>query len=470
MEVDLIILRDYQLKSVEQLKQKFINGKKRVCLCLPTGSGKTKIFVSIANSAIEKGKKVMICVHRKELKKQAENQTSATVEMVETLNNKIKRGEIDINSFDLIILDEIHVGNFRKILETFTGFVIGCTATPISAHKDFPLKKLLEDIVCPISIAELIENNRLAKPQTFARVPSGLASLKKVGGEYSEKSQNLVFNSLVVYHGLVDDYIQNCNGKKALVFCCSIDHATNVYNAFIDKGLNAFIVHSKFKDEFRDAAIKNFSESTDGIMINCSILTTGFDEPSIEVVMINRATTSVSLWLQMIGRGSRTMPHKNTFQIFDYGENYKRLGMWEDDRDWNKIFFSDKKKKEGAMPTKMCPSCGYINKVMSVNCENEKCDYIFESTKKEIAKSELQEITSKGAIGKKLYSLSKSEILALAIKKSWKIMYVERLIYHLFGHQELIKFFDEANRKPYYRELRFNTYSKDLPLFNYIIK
>lgn len=462
-------LRDYQIKAVDEIKRKFINGKKRVCLCLSTGAGKTVIFSSIANASIDKGKKVLICVHRLELKKQAEKTTTATIEMVETLNNKIKNGLIDINLFDLVIIDEVHICSFRKVFDTFNGYLIGCTATPISSNKDLPLKDFLEDIVNPISIQELIDNNRLASPRTFARVPLNLSTLKKIGGEYSEKSQNIVFNSLTVYTGLVEDYISNCNNKKAIVFCCSISHSENVYNAFIERGINAFLVHSKLKE--RETIIKAYSESTNGVMINCGILTTGYDEPTIEVVMVNRATASIPLWLQMVGRASRTTPYKNEFEIYDYGENYKRLGRWEDDRDWFQIFFNDKKIKPlGIAPNKMCPKCGYVNPVMAVECKNPKCNHIFESTKKEIEKTQLLEITSASAIGKKLYSLSKNEILALAEKKKWKLMYVERLIYHLFGLQELNKFFDTKQRKQYYRELRINTYSNEVPPFNYTIK
>jgi superfamily II DNA or RNA helicase len=461
-------LRDYQLKAVEQVKEKLIQGKKRICLCLPTGAGKTVIFSSIANQSINKGKKVLIAVHRKELKKQAESKTSADVYMVETLNNLIKSDAIDINNYDLLIIDEVHIGNFRKVIEKYNGYIIGCTATPISSKKDFPLKQLLEDIVNPVSIPELIESNRLSKPRTFARVPNNMNLLKKVGSDYSEKSQNLVFNSLVVYTGLVEDYLKNCNNKKTIVFCCSISHSINVYNAFIDSNVNAFLVHSKLKENERDDIIKEFSESTNGVMVNCGILTTGYDEPTIEVVMINRATASVPLWLQMVGRGSRITETKKEFFIYDYGENYKRLGMWEDYRDWFNIFFDDKKSKKGIAPTKDCPKCGYINFARAVECEN--CNYVFQSTKKEVEKTELQEILVNNAIGKKLYTLTLNEIFALAEKKKWKLMYVERLIYHIFGKAQLNDFFDKSNRKPYYRELRFNKYSNEVPPFNYIIK
>ena len=138
-------LYDYQLLAVNQLREK-MRYHKRVCLCLPTGGGKTIIFSDIANKAIEKGKCVMVCVHRSELKQQAEKTSNATVVMVETLNNQIKAGKIDINLFDLIIIDEVHIGNFRKVLETYDGYVIGATATPVTINKLYPLCNLLNDI------------------------------------------------------------------------------------------------------------------------------------------------------------------------------------------------------------------------------------------------------------------------------------------------------------------------------------
>ena len=87
-------LYDYQLLAVNQLREK-MREHKRVCLCLPTGGGKTIIFSDIANKAIEKGKRVLVCVHRNELKEQAQRTTNATVVMVETLNNQIKANKIE---------------------------------------------------------------------------------------------------------------------------------------------------------------------------------------------------------------------------------------------------------------------------------------------------------------------------------------------------------------------------------------
>lgn len=212
-------LYDYQIDAVNQLREK-MRDHKRVCLCLPTGGGKTIIFSDIANKAIEKGKKVLVCVHRSELKEQAEKTSNATVVMVETLNNQIKAKKININLFDLIIIDEVHIGNFRKVLETYDGYVIGATATPVTTNKLHPLAKLLNDIVIPTTIGKLIQLGRLSNPKTFARVPDNFKDLKKVGGEYSEKSQNDVFNNRQVFNGLITDYKERLISKKGIIFCC----------------------------------------------------------------------------------------------------------------------------------------------------------------------------------------------------------------------------------------------------------
>ena len=83
-------LYDYQELAVNQLREK-MRDHKRVCLCLPTGGGKTIIFSHIANAAVSKNKRVLIVVHRTELKSQAEKTANATVVMVEKLNNLIKK-------------------------------------------------------------------------------------------------------------------------------------------------------------------------------------------------------------------------------------------------------------------------------------------------------------------------------------------------------------------------------------------
>lgn len=75
-------------------------------------------------------------------------------------------------------------------------------------------------------------------------------------------------------------------------------------------------------------------------MSSVSILTTGFDEPTVDTIILNRATRSLTLYYQMIGRGSRILKNKNTFNVIDLGNNFHRFGMWGANLNWQKIFKS----------------------------------------------------------------------------------------------------------------------------------
>ncbi len=81
-----------------------------------------------------------------------------------------------------------------------------------------------------------------------------------------------------------------------------------------------------------------FKNTPDATLSSVGILTTGFDEPTIETIIINRATKSLALYFQMIGRGSRIFKEKKTFSILDIGNNLSRFGLWTSNVDWQAIF------------------------------------------------------------------------------------------------------------------------------------
>ena len=159
-------LRPYQSKAINLTREAFKKSK-RVVLCLPTGAGKSIIFSTIARITAENGKRVLILTHRTELKSQAEGYgnkgESITVVMIETFWNRVKKSHVNPADFDLVIIDEAHIGNFRKVVEVLPDsvYLIGATATPLSKPK---MRTLYHDIVCPVGISELIEQGYLARP------------------------------------------------------------------------------------------------------------------------------------------------------------------------------------------------------------------------------------------------------------------------------------------------------------------
>jgi superfamily II DNA or RNA helicase len=156
------------------------------------------------------------------------------------------------------------------------------------------------------------------------------------------------------------DLFQAINRRvgKTIVFTSSIAQTKEIYYDLYGRP-NVFMVHSKMTPKEREYVVSKYLRTPDAIMINCGILTAGFDDPSIETVIVYRATTSMPLWLQMCGRGSRIIPNKkDTFQIFDLGNNAERLLAWEANRDWKTIFkLQGRNLKDKEAPMKKCVNC-----------------------------------------------------------------------------------------------------------------
>ena len=466
------MLRPYQVDSVGQVGAAFASGYKRVILCLPTGAGKTVIFSDIAARAAAKGKRVAILTHRRELLSQAGRLNSCDVLMVETLNNQIKRG-LDLGQYDLLVVDEAHIGNFRKVLDGFEGFVIGATATPVSSP---PLKEQYNAIVCPVGIESLIREGWLAVPKTYAMHPVDTSKLQTARGEYTEASLDDAFNKPKVYEGVVQEFVKKWAQSKAIVFCVNISATINTADAF-SKELGAgrvYAVHSKQSPQERTQIIDAFTASRQGILVNCGIATTGFDCPDIEVVVVNRATKSVALWLQMVGRASRRTEQKEAFTILDFGENVTRLGFWQEPRDWANLFEHPKKKGEGVAPVKDCPACGFVAYASARICAN--CGAEFAPNPKTEAEvlAELKEMQYK-ALGKlegrKIYDIAQNsaDLFELQRVKKYKQAFIERVLYFA-NYSELQRFWRSKGYTDGYRWRKERDFAEGAPVKNFTIR
>ena len=466
------MLRDYQIDSVAQVGAAFREGSKRVILCLPTGAGKTVIFSDIAARAASKGKRVGIVTHRRELLSQAGRLNSCDILMVETLNNRIKKG-LDLSQYDLLVIDEAHIGNFRKVLDKFNGFVIGATATPVSNP---PLKEQYNAIVCPIGIEQLIAQGWLATPHTYAMHPVDTSQLATARGEFTEASLDDAFNRPKVYEGVVKEFCSKWRDKKAIVFCVNISATINTAQAFaaeLGEG-RVYAVHSKQSPIERADMIEDFIASKYGILVNCGIATTGFDCPDIEVVVVNRATKSVALWLQMVGRASRTTPSKSAFTILDFGENVTRLGFWQEPRDWAFLFSNPKKKGEGVAPVKDCAACGFVAYASARICSN--CGAEFPKPKQTeedvIATLKLLNYQNKAKLeGRRLYDIAQNpaDLYELQRVKKYKQAYIERVLYFA-NYPELQRFWRSKGYTEHYKNRKERSFAEGFPVNNFTVR
>jgi superfamily II DNA/RNA helicase len=149
-----------------------------------------------------------------------------------------------------------------------------------------------------------------------------------------------LYNSLTMQNKLLTAYNQRGKGKKTLIFNNGINTSRQVYETFTAAGYDIRHLDNTNTKQQRKEILAWFKTKPNAILTSVSILTTGFDEPTIETIILNRATRSLSLYFQMIGRGSRVLPNKPSFDVIDMGNNLARFGLWSQAIDWPKIFRS----------------------------------------------------------------------------------------------------------------------------------
>ncbi|MEE9349444.1 MAG: DEAD/DEAH box helicase, partial [Flavobacteriaceae bacterium] len=357
----------YQQNAINIIMDKFENLPEdhNLLFQLPTGGGKTVIFSEITRKYIEQNnKKVIILTHRVELAKQTsrmlgefnvknkvinsqvkelpdQDEYMCFVAMVETLNNRLQDEKIDLKDIGLVIIDEAHYNSFRKLFKYFEKcFILGVTATPLSSNMDTPMKDIYNELLVGESVAALIKYGFLSKavPYTFN---VGLSSLKVgMNGDYTVKSSEELYIQQNMQSRLLTAYEKHSKGKKTLIFNNGIRTSWYVYDTFKEEGYNVRNLDSTVGKQERIEILEWFKKTPDAILTSVGILTTGFDEPTIETIIMNRATKSLALYFQMIGRGSRVIPGKTEFTLLDMGNNIARFGDWTADVNWHQVFKS----------------------------------------------------------------------------------------------------------------------------------
>ncbi|WP_297510978.1 DEAD/DEAH box helicase family protein [Flavobacterium sp.] len=358
-------LYDYQIRDIDSIFERLDHAPSNYHLLyqLPTGGGKTVIFSEITRRYLEKHKKkVVVLTHRIELCKQTSKMLSAFsvknkiinsdikelpdqeeyscfVAMVETLKNRLNDKKLAIHDVGLVIVDEAHFNSFRKLFSSFKdSFILGVTATPLSSNVKLPMYQNYNELIVGDTIKNLIEKKYLAKATTYS-YNVGLTSLKVgINGDYTVKSSDELYSNLMMQEKLLYAYMEKSMGKKTLIFNNGINTSLYVYETFKKANLNIRHLDNTTPNDERKQILKWFKKTPDAILTSVSILTTGFDEPTVESIILNRATKSITLYFQMIGRGSRRMPDKEEFTIIDLGNNALRFGLWDSPVDWQHIF------------------------------------------------------------------------------------------------------------------------------------
>lgn len=444
-------LRPYQSEAVDRLiPESFRKGNRRIIRCAPTGSGKSVEMAEMIRRAYHRNRRVILLTHRIELFRSTlahidrigipciELSAGASVPsgdyrvmlaMERTLWNRIDK----IIRPDLVIADEIHFENFTKIIEYFSPdlsslsqcFVIGFSATPIGKH----IPKIYQDIISNTDIPNLIEQNYLVRCRPFQmQDEDGFDDISVRKGEFDPSQLFAHFNKSKLYDGVIREYIERCNGRKTIVFNVNIEHTERMTQSFRDAGIRSESVTSKTSQKDRMRILDEFHNGIFPVLNNCGILTTGYDEPSISAVIVNRATMSLPLWLQMQGRGSRPAPDKKDFIVLDFGMNHNRHGLWNQPREWT-LEQKKRNKREGPAPVRLCPGCSAMLPASARICEF--CGYEFPKPTHDLLNGVMVEVgtnTPIGTSGKRISELSVEQLADLQRSKKYKPTYIWRIV------------------------------------------
>jgi DNA repair protein RadD len=400
-------LRKYQTDAIQSIYDWFAAGKNSPLIVTPTGSGKSVILAEFIRRACSEfpNTHILVVTHVKELVEQDAKAIKRmwpharlgiysaglgkrqlqpiTVASIQSIYNK----EAFHGRYDIIIVDEAHLiphksdGMYRKLLESCLAAnpytkLIGLTATPYRLDSGVLHEgegALFDGISYEANVADLIEQGFLSRLTSKHGDDVDLSGIKKTAGEYNlgQLGERMSAMKLIEHHA--DLIVERCAARKSwLIFSVTVEHASQMRAALARRGVSTDYVSGDMPNSERDAKINAFKAGELRALVNCSILTTGFDHPALDAVVMLRPTLSPSLYVQMVGRGLRLSEGKKDCLVLDFGGNVRRHGFIDQVEPPRKGKKSD---KEFEAPTKECKQCHEIVHLMTKTCP--ECGFEF---------------------------------------------------------------------------------------------
>ncbi len=352
--MDGVELRPYQHEALAALLRSYREGKRRVLVSLPTGTGKTVVFAHFP-LAFKMKKKLLMLAHREELLTQAEQKFRAinpslkiaieqadkhaspdaqvVIASVPTIgrSGSARLQALTPDAFSIIVVDEAHhavAQSYRTIFDHFglfapdtTKLLVGFTATPKRADK-LGLGEVFQDVSFARDLRQMIAEHYLA-PVTGWRVESGtsLDGVKTRGGDFIESQLARVVDTEARNELVVRAFQTLAPSRRGIVFCVNVEHAQAMQRAFAEAGVRAAAVWGDMSKSDRQAVLADFSSGALQVVTNCNLLTEGFDEPRVDCVVMARPTKSKLLYTQMVGRGTRLHADKENLLVIDIADN-----------------------------------------------------------------------------------------------------------------------------------------------------
>ena len=401
----MITLRPYQEDVKTAVYDHLRSRQDNPCAVVPTAGGKTPIMASICKDAVGLwGGRVLILAHVKELLEQTAEKLSVVCPeigfgiysaglkrrdtdhpvIIASIQSVYKRA-CELDRFDLILIDEAHLisPDSESMYQHFLADariinpevrIVGFTATPyrLKSGSICTVEGILNHICYEVGVRELIRDGFLCPLISKAgRAKVDTSELHIRGGEFITDEVEALMDKDSLVQSAVSEIIQYTTDRNAcLIFASSIQHGKHIVDVLADEhGVECGFVCGETPTLERDLTLARFKTGKLKYLCNVNVLTTGFDAPHIDCVALVRPTMSPGLFYQMVGRGFRLHPSKESCLVLDFGGNVLRHGPVDD------IRITTNDRGDGKAPAKECPECRALIATGFSSCP--QCGFVF---------------------------------------------------------------------------------------------
>lgn len=339
-------LRPYQEKAVAAVEAEFSRGVRSTLIVLATGCGKTIVFSYLAAREVLRGGRVLVLAHRGELLQQAIDKLRAAtgieaglekaeetsvvawdeipytvvVGSVQSMKSQRRLDRFSRDEFSLIVIDECHhalTGTYRAVIDHFPNArLLGVTATPDRGDLR-SLSEVFQTIAYEYSIVDAIHDKWLS-PVYVQTVPLriDLSGVSVQSGDFQAASLGSALDPYL--RQICREIKERCHDRKTIVFTPLIATSRKMLSIFGEEGV-AEVREVNGESPNRADTLQWFSDAPPGcVLLNSMLLTEGYDEPSVDCIVVLRATKVRALFVQMVGRGTRLAPNKKNLLLLDF--------------------------------------------------------------------------------------------------------------------------------------------------------
>lgn len=390
-------LREYQVDLVNKTRDLMRQGTRSILICSEVGSGKTLLAAHMLKAAASKGMSSFFICHRVELVRQSlrafygegiacgvvasgflqEPKHLVQICSIQTLVHRWHK----LRKPTLLVWDESHhmgAASWSKLYAQYPqAFHILLTATPRRLDQK-GLGAYAKVMLRGPSMRWLIDNKFLSDYKIFVPSQINVEGVHKRMGDYVSSELAERVDKPTITGNAVAEYKKRAFGKRAIARGVSIQHSKHIAEQFNAAGIPARHVDGDTPAYEREAAMKSFTSGETLVLTNVDLFSEGVSVDSVECLLDLRPTQSLTLWLQFCGRALRTAPGKTHAIILDMAGNCLRLGLPDDERDWDLSDGGKAKKSdgEGSVSVKVCPKCFAAQFIGKPACSY--CGHIFE--------------------------------------------------------------------------------------------